>query len=62
MGGRLVEVELDMILAALLAIPAIEPGASPQERLKVFRATLGELNKQGGSAAIHAELQQVGKT
>jgi hypothetical protein len=61
MDTRLLEVELDMILAALLAIPAIEPGASPQERLQVFKATLSELNKQGGSAALRSELLQQAK-
>jgi hypothetical protein len=58
MNARLVEAELDMLLAALLVLPAIQPGASPQERLEVFKATLGELNKQGGSAAIRSELLQ----
>lgn len=46
------DTELTVLVAALLAIPAIEPGASARERLEVLRATLIELRKQGGLAAL----------
>ncbi len=58
MDPRLVEVDIDTIIAALLTIPVIEPGASPQQRLQVYKATLSELKKQGGSAALSTQLQQ----
>jgi hypothetical protein len=39
----------DIVVAAILTVPVIEPGDSPQERIERFRATLQELRRQGGA-------------
>ena len=52
------DTEVTVLVAALLAIPAIEPGDSPRERLEVLRATLVELRKQGGIAALSTGVEE----
>lgn len=39
----------DILVAAVLTLPAIEPGASAKERIERYRATLHELKRQGGT-------------
>ncbi|MDP1966251.1 MAG: hypothetical protein Q8K93_29120 [Reyranella sp.] len=46
--------DLDVIVAALLAAPVIEPGASPPERIEKFAETLRHLRKMGGVARLRA--------
>jgi hypothetical protein len=39
----------DILVAAVLTLPIIEPGASAKERIEQYRATLQELKRQGGT-------------
>jgi hypothetical protein len=50
MSAGLTNTDRDALVAALLTLPVIEPGSSPQDRINAFRATLRELNRQGGTA------------
>jgi hypothetical protein len=38
----------DILVAAVLTLPIIEPGAAAKERTEQYRATLEELKRQGG--------------
>ena len=42
----------DILVAAVLTVPVIEPGAPADERIERFRATLHELRRQGGAQKI----------
>jgi hypothetical protein len=42
----------DILVAAVLTVPVIEPGAPAEERIERFRATLQELRRQGGARKI----------
>lgn len=53
------DAEVTVLVAALLAIPAIEPGASPRERLQVLKATLAEVRRQGGLSPLATGAQEV---
>ncbi len=55
------DTEVTVLVAALLAIPAIEPGASPRERLDVLKATLAELRRQGGLSALATGTEEVSR-
>jgi hypothetical protein len=47
--------DLDVLVAALLTAPVIEPGASPPERIERFAETLRQLRKMGGIARLRAD-------
>jgi hypothetical protein len=55
MGADAKAEDLDVIVAALLTAPVIEPGASAPERVERFAATLRHLRKMGGVARLRAE-------
>jgi len=42
----------DILVAAVLTVPVIEPGAPAEERIERFKATLHELKRQGGARQI----------
>ena len=48
----LTDTDRDTLVAALLTIPVIEPGARPQERVEVFATTLKEIRRRGGVEAL----------
>lgn len=42
----------DILVAAVLTVPVIDPGASVQERIDRFQAMIHELKRQGGVKKI----------
>jgi hypothetical protein len=42
----------DILVAAVLTVPVIEPGTPAEERIERFRATPQELRRQGGARKI----------
>jgi hypothetical protein len=42
----------DILVAAVLTLPVIEPGASAKDRIERYRATLQELKRQGGTRKL----------
>jgi hypothetical protein len=55
MGADAKAEDLDVLVAALLTAPVIEPGAKAPERIERFTATLRELRRMGGVAKLRAE-------
>lgn len=55
MGAGAKAEDLDVLVAALLTVPVIEPGAKAPERIERFAATLRQLRKMGGVAKLRAE-------
>lgn len=48
----LTDTDRDTLVAALLTIPVLEPGARPEERIEIFAATLREIRRRGGAEAL----------
>ena len=44
--------ELDVLVAAILTLPVIEPGAKAPERIERFADTLRQLRKIGGVSKL----------
>lgn len=58
MSDGLTDADRDTLVAALLTAPVIEPGSSAEDRVNAFRATLGELNRQGGARKLFEQSQR----